>query len=98
MGTAPMKSPFQMISDAFQPRYRVNFSIEKPDGSILLTLSDGQGTAVKRYIAPDQWRDEGKLRRLIASLSLTLAIERDDEMPVFAPVAEQFRSREQATL
>lgn len=93
-----MNSPFQMISDAFQPRYRVNFSIEKPDGSILLTLSDGNGTAVKRFIAPDQWRDETKLRRLIASLSLTLAIERDEEMPALSHVMRQMQSRESATL
>ncbi|WP_120994572.1 DUF3509 domain-containing protein [Stutzerimonas urumqiensis] len=73
-----MKSPFQMISDAFQPRYRVNFSIDKPDGSILLTLSDDNGAAVKRYIAPGQWKDREKLQRLIASLSATLAIEQDD--------------------
>ncbi|WP_028239685.1 DUF3509 domain-containing protein [Stutzerimonas azotifigens] len=74
-----MNSPFQMISDVFQPRYRVNFSIEKPDGSILLTLSDEDGVAVKRYIGTDQWRDSQKLERLIASLSLTLAIERGED-------------------
>ncbi|EXF44811.1 hypothetical protein BAY1663_02792 [Pseudomonas sp. BAY1663] len=32
-----MTSSFQKISDVFRPHYNVNFSIEKPDGSILLT-------------------------------------------------------------
>ena len=40
-----MTSPFQKISDVFRPRYNVNFSIEKPDGSILLTLTGAEGVA-----------------------------------------------------
>lgn len=71
-------SPFKMISDVFQPRYRVNFCIQKPDGSILLTLTDGHGVAMKRYILAEQWRDREKLERLIQSLCLTLAIERGE--------------------
>lgn len=71
-------SPFKMISDVFQPRYRVNFCIAKPDGSILLTLSDAKGVAVKRYILADQWRDRSKLERLIQSLCFSLAIERGE--------------------
>lgn len=78
-------SPFKMISDVFQPRYRVNFCIQKPDGSILLTLSDAQGVAVKRYIQADQWRNREKLERLIQSLCFTLAIERG-EIQVSAPI------------
>ncbi|MFC3606590.1 DUF3509 domain-containing protein [Stutzerimonas tarimensis] len=71
-------SPFKMISDVFQPRYNVNFCIEKPDGSILLTLTDAQGVAVKRYILAEQWRDRSKLERLIQSLCFSLAIERGE--------------------
>ncbi len=71
-------SPFKRISDVFQPRYRVNFCIEKPDGSILLTLSDAQGVVVKRYIRADQWRDRDKLERLIQSLCFSVAIERGE--------------------
>jgi hypothetical protein len=70
-----MKSSFQEISDAFQPGYNVNFSIEKPDGSILLTLTGAQGVAVKRYIRAAQWRDQTQLQRLITSLKFSLAIE-----------------------
>lgn len=71
-----MNSPFTKISDVFQPSYSVNFSIEKPDGSILLTLTDAAGVAVKRFISSAQWRDQQQLERLITSLQLSLAIER----------------------
>lgn len=73
-----MESPFKKISDVFQPTYSVNFSIQKPDGSILLTLTDAAGVAVKRYIASNQWRDEQQLERLITSLQFSLAIERGE--------------------
>ncbi|AGA85689.1 DUF3509 domain-containing protein [Stutzerimonas stutzeri] len=79
-----MTSPFQKISDVFRPRYNVNFSIEKPDGSILLTLTGAEGVAVKRYISADQWRDQQQLQRLITSLQVSLAIERGDQMPRMA--------------
>ncbi|WP_217475043.1 DUF3509 domain-containing protein [Stutzerimonas stutzeri] len=71
-----MDSPFKKISDVFQPEYNVNFSIEKPDGSILLTLTDATGVAVKRFISTNQWRDQQQLERLITSLQFSLAIER----------------------
>jgi hypothetical protein len=35
-----MNNPFDQISAAFAPEYRVNLSIERLDGSIMLTLSD----------------------------------------------------------
>lgn len=73
-----MKSPFKKISDVFQPNYSVNFSIQKPDGSILLTLTDSAGVAVKRFISSAQWRDQQQLERLITSLQLSLAIERGE--------------------
>ncbi|MGN5594845.1 DUF3509 domain-containing protein [Stutzerimonas nitrititolerans] len=73
-----MKSPFKKISDVFQPHYSVNFSIQKPDGSILLTLTDTAGVAVKRFISSAQWRDQQQLERLITSLQLSLAIERGE--------------------
>ncbi|MCQ4281123.1 MULTISPECIES: DUF3509 domain-containing protein [Pseudomonadaceae] len=71
-----MDSPFKKISDVFQPDYNVNFSIQKPDGSILLTLTDTMGVAVKRFISSSQWRDQQQLERLITSLQFSLAIER----------------------
>ncbi len=76
-----MTSPFQKISDVFRPRYNVNFSIEKPDGSILLTLTGAEGVAVKRFISAEQWRDQQQLQRLITSLQVSLAIERGEQMP-----------------
>ncbi|TLX55357.1 hypothetical protein DN824_19895 [Stutzerimonas nosocomialis] len=79
-----MNSPFKLISDVFQPKYRVNFSIEKPDGSILLTLSDDNGVAVKRFMTAEQWQDQEKLQRLITSLSMSLAIERGDSSSMVA--------------
>ncbi|NNT96008.1 DUF3509 domain-containing protein [Stutzerimonas nitrititolerans] len=77
-----MKSPFKKISDVFQPNYSVNFSIQKPDGSILLTLTDTAGVAVKRFISSAQWRDQQQLERLITSLQLSLAIERGEPSDV----------------
>ena len=76
-----MTSPFQKISDVFRPRYNVNFSIEKPDGSILLTLTGAEGVVVKRFISAEQWRDQQQLQRLITSLQVSLAIERGEQMP-----------------
>lgn len=76
-----MDNPFQRISDVFQPDYCVNFSIEKPDGTILLTLTDAAGVAVKRFISAAQWRDQQQLERLITSLQFCLAIERGRKLP-----------------
>ncbi|WP_417781667.1 DUF3509 domain-containing protein [Stutzerimonas xanthomarina] len=74
-----MESPFKKISDVFQPNYTVNFSIQKPDGSILLTLTDTMGVAVKRFISSSQWRDQQQLERLITSLQFSLAMERGEQ-------------------
>jgi len=82
-----MESPFKRISDVFQPDYCVNFSIEKPDGSILLTLTDTAGVAVKRFISTQQWRDQQQLERLITSLQFSLAIERSQDMPLPRSIA-----------
>lgn len=76
---AGVDSPFKKISDVFQPNYSVNFSIEKPDGSILLTLTDATGVAVKRFISANQWRDQQQVERLIISLQFSLAIERGEQ-------------------
>jgi len=76
-----MTSSFQKISDVFRPRYNVNFSIEKLDGSIVLTLTGAEGVAVKRFIRAEQWSDQQQLQRLITSLQASLAIERGDQMP-----------------
>ncbi|MCQ4288634.1 DUF3509 domain-containing protein [Pseudomonas stutzeri] len=80
-----MDSPFKKISDVFQPHYNVNFSIEKPDGSILLTLTDAAGVAVKRFISTSQWRDQQQLERLITSLQFSLAIERGEHASFYQP-------------
>ena len=42
-------SPFQLLTEAFQAEYRVNLSLERPDGSIVLTLQRTRG----RRQAPD---------------------------------------------
>lgn len=71
-----MTSPFNKISDVFQPRYNVNFSIARPDGRILLTLTDAAGVAMRHFIAASQWRDQQQLEQLITCLRLCLAIRR----------------------
>ena len=83
-----MSSPFKKISDVFQPRYSVNFSIAKLDGSILLTLTDAGGVAVKRFISSAQWRDQQQLERLISSLQFSLAIERGDPSVATHPASQ----------
>jgi len=70
-----MHNPFDQISDAFVPEYRVNLSIERLDGSIMLTLSDDSGVVAKRLITAAQRNDTQRLQRVIDSIRLGLAIE-----------------------
>lgn len=77
-----MNNPFNLISDAFAPRYRVNLSIERLDGSIMLTLSTEHGVATKRLITAEQRNDPQRLRRVIDSLRLDLAAEQGDTLPL----------------
>jgi hypothetical protein len=86
-----MDSPFQLITDAFKAEYNVNFSIERPDGSILLTLSNEDGVAVKRFIPADQWRDREKLQRFIMSVKFGLAIENGEATPALLAAMTQPR-------
>ncbi|MFC2970696.1 DUF3509 domain-containing protein [Azotobacter bryophylli] len=76
-----MNSPFQSITDVFKAEYHVNFSVERPDGSVVLTLSNDKGVAVKRFISAEQWRDPEKLQRFIMSVKLGLAIEKGEVTP-----------------
>lgn len=70
-----MDNPFQAISDAFQPEYRVNLSIQRLDGSIMLTLSNEKGVAAKRMISAEQRNDPKRMSRLIESIKFGMAIE-----------------------
>lgn len=70
-----MTNPFDQISAAFAPQYRVNLSIERLDGSIMLTLSTDSGVAAKRLVSQDQRNDPERLQRLIDSIHLGLAID-----------------------
>jgi len=71
-----MHNPFQQISDAFSDEYRVNLSIERLDGSIMLTLSDDRGRVVaKRLVNRAQRDDPKRLARLIDSVRFGIAIE-----------------------
>ncbi|MDF3936812.1 DUF3509 domain-containing protein [Pseudomonas citronellolis] len=76
-----MESPFQVLTDAFQARYRVNFSLERPDGSIVLTLSTEAGVAAKRLIRNAQLQDPEQLERLIQSIRFGIAIEQGESAP-----------------
>jgi hypothetical protein len=70
-----MINPFEQINDAFAPEYRVNLSIERLDGSIMLTLSSEAGVVAKRLISPEQRNDPKRLARLIDSVRFGIAIE-----------------------
>ncbi|MNM62073.1 hypothetical protein D3C81_733870 [compost metagenome] len=70
-----MINPFEQINDAFAPEYRVNLSIERLDGSIMLTLSNDTGIVAKRLISPAQRNDPQRLQRLIESIQFSIAIE-----------------------
>ena len=70
-----MDNPFQIITDTFTPEYRVNLSIQRLDGSIMLTLSDDAGAVAKRLITQAQRNDPVRLQRVIDSIRLGLAIE-----------------------
>ena len=70
-----MDNPFQIISDAFQPQYRVNLSIQGLDGTIMLTLSNETGVVAKRMISPAQRNDPKRIARLIESIQFGIAIE-----------------------
>ncbi|UFH48617.1 DUF3509 domain-containing protein [Pseudomonas sp. KNUC1026] len=70
-----MDNPFKIISDAFQPDYRVNLSIQGLDGTIMLTLSNAAGVVAKRMISAQQRNDPKRLARLIDSVRFGIAIE-----------------------
>ncbi|MEE1923512.1 DUF3509 domain-containing protein [Pseudomonas sp. 148P] len=86
-----MHNPFQQISAAFSAQYRVNLSIERLDGSIMLTLSDDDGAIIaKRLISPAQRNDPKRLERLIDSVRFGIAIEQGHSaMEVLAAMTEQ---------
>ena len=70
-----MDNPFQIITDTFSPQYRVNLSIQRLDGSIMLTLSDETGVVAKRMISAEQRNDPQRLQRLVQSIQFGIAIE-----------------------
>lgn len=70
-----MFNPFQLLTDAFHEHYRVNFSLESPDGSIMLTLSNSAGVVAKRLISPAQRNDPKRLENLIQSIRFGIAID-----------------------
>ena len=73
-----MDNPFQIITDTFTPQYRVNLSIQRLDGSIMLTLSNDQGVVAKRMISAEQRNDPQRLKRLVQSIQFGIAIEQGD--------------------
>src|SRR5450830_1167897 len=70
-----MDNPFQIITDTFTPQYRVNLSIQRLDGSIMLTLSNEQGVVAKRMISAEQRNDPQRLKRLVQSIQFGIAID-----------------------
>lgn len=70
-----MDNPFQIITDTFSPKYRVNLSIQRLDGSIMLTLSNETGVVAKRMISAEQRNDPERLKRLVQSIQFGIAIE-----------------------
>lgn len=89
-----MDNPFQLINDAFQPRYRVNLSIQHLDGSIMLTLSDDDGVVAKRLISAAQRNDPKRLQRLIESVQWGIAIEQGHSaIPLLAAMTNRDNSQ-----
>lgn len=76
-----MESPFQVLTDAFQQQYRVNFSLERLDGSIVLTLSTEDGVAARRMIRSSQLQDPEQLQRVIQSVRFGIAVEQGPLVP-----------------
>ncbi|WP_462381617.1 DUF3509 domain-containing protein [Pseudomonas sp. Marseille-QA0892] len=76
-----MDNPFKILTQAFQADYRVNFSVERLDGSIMLTLSDEDGLVAKRMISAPVLKDIHQLDRLIQSVRFGIAIERGHTAP-----------------
>ena len=70
-----MDNPFQIITDTFTPEYRVNLSIQRLDGSIMLTLSNSGHVVAKRMISAEQRNDPKRLKRLVQSIQFGIAIE-----------------------
>lgn len=68
-----MDSPFQILSEAFQAEYNVNFCVQSLDGSILMTLSDDTGIALRHLIDAEQWRNPDRLPGCIAAVKGELA-------------------------
>ena len=88
-----MNNPFERISAAFAPEYRVNLSIANLDGSIMLTLSDDAGVVAKRLITQAQRNDPVRLQRVIDSIRLGLAIElSQNPMQVLAALTRDARN------
>ncbi|OEC46809.1 hypothetical protein A7D27_02580 [Pseudomonas sp. 1D4] len=71
-----MYNPFQILTDAFQADYRVNLSLERLDGNIMLTLADDKGVVARRMISPAQRNDPKRLARVIESIRFGIAIEK----------------------
>ncbi|MDL5596323.1 DUF3509 domain-containing protein [Pseudomonas sp. A29(2023)] len=71
-----MYNPFQILTDAFQADYRVNLSLERLDGNIMLTLADDSGVVARRMISPAQRNDPKRLQRVIESIRFGIAIEK----------------------
>ena len=87
-----MDNPFEKISAAFAPEYRVNLSITNLDGSIMLTLSDDAGVVAKRLVSQAQRNDPARLQRVIDSIRLGLAIEfSQNPMQVLAALTRDAR-------
>lgn len=71
-----MYNPFQILTDAFQADYRVNLSLERLDGNIMLTLAEETGVVARRMISPAQRNDPKRLERVIESIRFGIAIEK----------------------
>ncbi|MFZ6045190.1 DUF3509 domain-containing protein [Pseudomonas sp. CR3202] len=70
-----MYNPFQILTDAFQAEYRVNLSLESQGGNIMLTLTNERGVVARRMISAAQRNDPVRLKRVIESIRLGIAIE-----------------------
>ncbi|MES2819657.1 MAG: DUF3509 domain-containing protein [Pseudomonadota bacterium] len=70
-----MHNPFKFVSDCFKDDFQVRFSIERLDGSAMVSLCDAQGTVAQRLLSGEQLADRVLLRQRIESIRFGLAID-----------------------
>lgn len=91
-----MVNPFKFVSDSFKGQFQVRFTIGSPDGSTMLSLSDGQGTVAQRLLSVEQLSDPAKLAQTIQSIRFGLAIDRGHGLSCLDELSRSAANEDQA--